>query len=163
MGLLKGIIFVYWVFIVIKYFKELLMLIIFTIVSGCSNEPQYTCGFDPALYKTKDGLLVSFKDASIEPNEFVAKIEEFGLKNNFCIANTSRDQESMDRYLVNIQIVKSDYSFYVFGTKKYNFRAEMKNVNANMNIDIEKFCKLIYSHIDTDKIEHYYDTSKLCE
>jgi len=152
---------------VIKFFQKLFMFIIWPlvlfqlmIVSGCSNESQFSCGYDPALYKTKGGLLVNINNANIDTKEFTTKIEQFGLKNNFCIANGSRYYDS--EYLVNIQIVKDDYSFHVYGAKKYHFGFEVKSINVNMNTDIEKFCQLIYSHIDTDKIKHY-ETGKLCE
>ena len=161
-------------FIVIKNFLKylvvtvwiafiFLLIYLFIFIPGC--KPQYTCGYDPALYKTKDGLLAGFNDANIAPKKFAAKIQKFGTKNNFCIANGSMYKKYNGEYLVNIRMVKSDYSFYVFGTEKYNFGVNMKNINADIDSDsdIEKFCQLIYSHIDTDKIEHYYDTSKLCE
>ena len=132
-----------------------------TLLFGCQN--QYTCGYDPDLYKFTDAFSVEYIENSLEV--FIENFEKFGIKNKFCIANKSKYEEILKKYSANIQVVSNEVSFHIFGSKGFTLHFQQKANGANKKKEIKLFCDFISKEVDISKITYYEKEGKgkLCD
>lgn len=153
-----------------KLSKKSHMLIIWTfalfqlmIVSGCSNETQFSCGYNPGKYHATKSLSIDSNSIKTIPIEFNNSLVTYGRNNKFCIADGL--QKINNEYSINISLIKDDYAFYIHGGGGFSYTLifESKNVSTLAEKDIKLFCKMISTHIDTSKIKYHEFSDKLCE
>ena len=148
-----------------------LLLIVWTIlfflfmidIRRCSNEPQFSCGYDPEKYHATKSLSIDSNSLKIIPIEFNSSLVTYGSNNNFCIADGL--QKINNEYSINISLIKDDYAFYIHGGGSFSYTLifESKNVSTLAKKDIKLFCEMISNHIYTDKIKYHDTSDKLCE
>lgn len=141
-------------------YKKLIFALLYFILASCGN--QFTCGYDPESYKLVEIFSIKKEFLKTDLEKIASTINQYGVENQYCLANGSREQSSMNRFLINIQIIKNDFAFYAYGTDEIIFNLEAKEDFEVNKSEIESFCDLIEPYVDVDKVRYYEGKGKMC-
>ncbi len=140
---------------------KFISILLSVMLVSCGN--QFECDFNPEEFELSESFSIHSKNVKIDSIDLAHAIEKFGVENEYCVANKSRFQVGSDTYLINIRIVKNNFSLYVRGVEEHIFWLEEKKNLEKLIPEIKSFCDQIEPYMDVEKVRYYEDVDNLCD